>query len=135
MQSDLSDDSVLNAIEIFSHDASVLKIKEARNSSDCFSFKLVTIEDICKEIRALDALKATQSDDIPIKIIKDNSDIFSRFQVNFNNAVKTSAFPEQLEYADVKPIFEKDSLTDEKNYRPISILPIVSKIYERCINK
>ena len=135
MQSDLSDDSVLNAIEIFSHDASVLKIKEARNSSDCFSFKLVTIEDICKEIRALDALKATQSDDIPIKIIKDNSDIFSRFQVNFNNAVKTSAFPEQLDYADVKPIFEKDSLTDEKNYRPISILPIVSKIYERCINK
>ena len=46
-------------------DASVLKIKEARNSSDCFSFKLVTIEDICKEIRALDASKATQSDDIP----------------------------------------------------------------------
>ena len=135
MQSDLSDDSVLNAIEIFSHDASVLKIKEARNSSDCFSFKLVTIEDICKEIRALDALKATQSDDIPIKIIKDNSDIFSRFQANFNNAVKTSTFPEQLEYADVKPIFEKDSLTDKKNYRPISILPNVSKIYERCINK
>ena len=50
--SDLSDDPVLNAIENFSHHASVLKIKEARNSSDCFSFKLVTIEDICKEIRA-----------------------------------------------------------------------------------
>ena len=49
--SDLSDDPVLNATENFSHYASVLKIKEARNSSDCFSFKLVTIEDICKEIR------------------------------------------------------------------------------------
>ena len=35
----LSDDPVLNAIENFSHHASVLKIKEARNSSDCFSFK------------------------------------------------------------------------------------------------
>ena len=50
--SDLSDDPALNAIGNFSHHASVLKIKEARNSSDCFSFKLVTIEDICKEIRA-----------------------------------------------------------------------------------
>ena len=52
----LSDDPVLNAIENFSHHASVLKIKEARNSSDCFSFKLVTIEDICKKICALSSV-------------------------------------------------------------------------------
>ena len=57
--SDLSDDPVLNAIESFSHHASILKIKKARNSSDCFSFKLVTVEDICKEIRTLYASKAT----------------------------------------------------------------------------
>ena len=38
--------------------------------------KLVTIEDICKEIRVLDASKATQSDDIPTKIIKNNSGHF-----------------------------------------------------------
>ena len=63
--SDLSDDPVLNAIENFSHHASVLKIKEARISFDCFSFKLVTIEDLGKEIRALDASEATQSGDIP----------------------------------------------------------------------
>ena len=63
-----------------SHHASVLKIKEARNSSDCFSFKLVTIEDICKEIRALDAWKDIQSDDIPTKIIKNNSDILDFFK-------------------------------------------------------
>ena len=43
------------------------------------SFKLVTIEDICEEILALDVSKATQSDDMPTKIIKNNSDIFSKF--------------------------------------------------------
>ena len=106
--SDLKDDPVLNAIENFSHHDSVLKIKEATKSSDCFSFKLVTTEDICKEIRALDASKATQSDDIPTKIVKNNSDIFSRFfQVNFDNAIETSTFPEQLKYADVKAVFLK----------------------------
>ena len=52
----LSDDPVLNAIENFSHHASILKIKEARNSSNCFSFKLVTIEDICKKICALSSV-------------------------------------------------------------------------------
>ena len=84
----------------------------------------------------LDASKATQSDDIPTKITKNNSDIFSKFfQENFNKAIKTSTFPEQLKYADVKPVFKKDSRTDKKNYRPIGILPKVSKIYERCINK
>ena len=41
-------------------------------------FKSVTIESICKEIPALDALRATQSDDIPTKIVKNNS-IFSFF--------------------------------------------------------
>ena len=125
--SGLSDDPVLNAIKNFSHHASVLKIKEARDLTDCFSFKLVSIEDICKEIRALDASKAT---------IKNNSDIFSKiFQANLNNAIETSTFPEQLKHADVKQAFKKDSRTDKKNYRPISIFPNITKIYERCINK
>ena len=104
--SELSDDPVVNTVENFSHHASVLKIKEARNSSDCFSFKLVTIEDICEEILALDASKATQRDEIPTKIIKNNSDIFSKFfQANLNITIETSTFPEQLKYADVTPVF------------------------------
>ena len=41
----------------------VLKIKEVRDSSDSFSFKLVAIEDIFHELRALDISKATQRDD------------------------------------------------------------------------
>ena len=49
------------------HHASALKIKEARDSSDRFSFKLVTIEDICKEMLALDASKAVQSDVLPTR--------------------------------------------------------------------
>ena len=44
--SGISDDPVLNAIETFSHPASVLEIKKSRDSYHCFSFKLVTINDI-----------------------------------------------------------------------------------------
>ena len=49
--------------------------------------------------------------------------------------LKRDFFPEQLKYADVKTVFKKDSRTDKNNYRPISILPNIYKIYERCINK
>ena len=69
------------------------------------------------------------------KIIKNNSNILSNFfQENLNNTIETSTFLEQLKYADVKPVFQKDSRTDKKNYRPMSIFPNVSKIYERCLN-
>ena len=35
----------------------------------------------------------------------------------------------------MKRVFKKDSRTEKKNYRPISILSDVSKIYETCVNK
>ena len=73
---------------------------------------------------------------MPTKITKNNSDIISKFfQINLNNIIETSTFPEQLKYVDVKPVFKKDSRTDKRNYRPISILSNVSKIYTKCLNK
>ena len=68
---------------------------------------------------------------MPTKIIKNNFDIFSKyFRANLNNTIETSTFPEQLKYANVKPVFKKDSRTDQKKYRPISVPPNMSKIYE-----
>ena len=86
-----------------------------QQTPDCFSFKLVIIEGICKEILALDASRATQSDDIPSKIIKNNSHIFSKIFSRINNAIEKSTFPNQLKYADVKPIFKKDFRTENTN--------------------
>ena len=42
-----------------------------------------------------------------------------------------SEYPASLKYADITPIFKKDDKTDKTNYRPISILPNLSKTYER----
>ena len=70
------------------------------------------------------------------KILKNNSNIFSNyFQVKLNNTIETSTFPGQLKYADVKPVFKKDPRTVKESYRPISIPPNVSKIYESCLSK
>ena len=68
------------------------------------------MENICKEMLPLDASKATQSDDRPTKIIKNNFDIFLIFfKRTLIALLKQVLFPEKLRYADVKPVFKKDS--------------------------
>ena len=125
-----------NGIKNFSQHPSILKIKENTNFSACFSFRTVSKADLLYQLNSLDPAKATQKCDIPTKIIKKNYDIFSEFLLeNFKNIILTSLFPEQLKYADVKPIFKKDSRNDKRNYRPVSILSIISKIYERLLYK
>ena len=128
-------DPILNAIKTFEKHPSILKIKKL-NSGCRFSFKNVSLEDVKKVTRGLDITKASQLLDIPTKIIKQNADIFYEFFfINFNHSINNSTFPQQLKWADVKPVFKKNSRTDKENYRPVSILPNVSKIYERCLYK
>ena len=99
-----------------------------------FSFRKVTYEEILNEINGLDTSKSPQSVDISFKIIKDNADIFANFILqNFNKCIIDGKFPDQLKKADVSPVFKKGNHNDKTNYRPVSILPSLSKIYERLI--
>ena len=89
---------------------------------------------VSKIINNLDTSKAAQQGDIPTKIIKDNKDLFSYFiSASFNNAVNKGVFPNELKQADIKSIYKKESRNEKQNYRPVSILPNLSKIFERCI--
>ena len=97
-----------------------------------FSFNSISHED--KELNKLKRKKVSQKTDIPIKIVKENVDIISHFLYhNFNNSLSCSTFPTGMKYADVTPIHKKDDKTDKTNYRPISILPNLSKVYERLM--
>ena len=44
-------------------------------------------------------------------------------------------FPDKLKLADITPIFKKDDRTDMNKYRPVSVLPAVSKVFERIMQK
>ena len=96
---------------------------------------MINPECISKIINNLDTSKAIQQGDIPAKIIKDKKDIFSYFiSASFNNAVNGGLFPDELKHADIKPVYKQESRNEKKkNYRPVSILPNLSKIFERCM--
>ena len=62
----------------------------------------------------------------------ETNDISSVFLIQIYNASKDDhTFPETLKNADVVPIHKKEERTKKENYRPVSLLPIVSKLFER----
>ena len=51
----------------------------------------------------------------------------------FNFYIYNNAFPSGLKKDDIKLVYKKDDPSEKNNYRPISILPISSKAFERCL--
>ena len=132
----LTDEDIPNLVDKFKNHPSILKIKEHYNANNNFSFSPVTVTDVQKEIDALDSKKAHQEKDIPVKLLKENCDIFADYITkDFNLGILNHKFPNTLKNAEVKPVFKKKSRTEVENYRPVSILPTISKIYERLIHK
>ena len=102
-------DPVLQSIEKLSKHPSIINIKKIMNNSNYeFSFKSETQEKFPKLIQNLNCNKATQQYDIPIKILKENSEIFSYILChNFNNSLFSKVFPSSLKKADIIPVCKK----------------------------
>ena len=68
-------------------------------------------------------------DQIPAKLLRDGAEVLALSLRNIINlSIKLSTFPEECKIAKLKPIFKKGARTDPKNYRLVSLLPLVSKI-------
>ena len=52
-----------------------------------------------------------------------------------NDSIEKSDFPQSLKLADITPVYKKNDPLDKTNYRPVTILPVVSKIVERIMQK
>ena len=82
----------------------------------------------------LDAKKAKQENDIPINLIKENIELFSSVLSRmFNFYIDKISFPNSLKQADITPVHKKDEKNDKNNYRPVSILPSLSKTFEKFL--
>ena len=50
-----------------------------------------------------------------------------------NKCLSSSTFPDEFKIAEIIPVYKKQDVNDKTNYRPISLLPIISKIFEKVL--
>ena len=97
-------------------------------------YRNLTFEEFEKAFKSVKHNKAAGHDDIDSNVIIKVYDeisypLFMIFHSSFNEGI----FPEQLKVAKVSPIFKVGNIEEIGNYRPISVLPIFSKVLERIM--
>ena len=85
-------------------------------------------------LSGLDTSKATGIDNIPAKVLKDSVAIIAKpLCYIINKCLVSGVFPDKWKIARVSPIHKGNAKDDPNNYRPISVLPVVAKIFEKSI--
>ena len=128
-----SHDDISKIIRKYSKHPSILKIKERVIFGQKFQFNDITTEKIKKDINGLDEKKAHIENDIPTKLLIETKDIVSKYISKIYNYSKNeNIFDQSLKIGTVIPVNKTTKKsTNKKDYRSVSLLPIISKLYER----
>ena len=111
-----------------------LILKPAKDINSNFSFSEESLLNIEKLIDNLKDRTATGLDYIDVRLIKDLKKVISPFLTKIVNlGYNIGKFPNCMKRAIIKPIYKEGDQNSISNYRPIAILPIISKIIERAV--
>ena len=108
----------------------LIQSKVANNSP--FFFNEASLSDIEKGLWSLNPKKACTFKNIPPKILKKEENVV---RTSWKNTLRNKEFPDELKLADVTPIYKKYDHDKSKNCRSVSVLPLVSKVFERFVHK
>ncbi len=105
-------------------------------NSKTFSIPTVTEDNVSKLINHLKPKKASGSDTIPVKAIKlFKFALLPILALIMNLSIKTSIFPTLWKIARVRPLFKSGINSEVNNYRPVSLIPIFGKIFEKYVKQ
>ena len=100
-----------------------------------FKFDFVSEDYILKFLKNINEDKAAGIDNLSGKFLKDGAAVLAKpVSQTCNLSIKYSHFPTDFKIAKLKPLFKKGSRTAPKNYCPIPLLPLISKIIEKVIH-
>jgi hypothetical protein len=101
-----------------------------------FFLSPITPECLLKEINSLSPYKSSGPDDISVKIIKLCPNIFAEnLALIFNRSIEIGQYPTLMKVAKVIALFKKGDRSKANNYRPISLLSIFNKLFEKILCK
>ena len=99
-----------------------------------FFLHFTTEYEITREINNLDCKKSPGYDDISVKFLQAAKNLIAKpLMLIFNKAITTGQYPDALKIAKVIPLFKKGENTVISNYRPISLLSLLNKIFEKLL--
>ena len=100
-----------------------------------FKFYYVSVTFVQSELKKIKKNKAAGLDELPGDLIKDSASVISKpLSHLLNPSLKASQIPRDWKIMKITPIFKSGDSTHNNNYRPISVLPIVSKVLERAVH-
>ena len=123
---------IAKTFKSFSNHPSIIKIKHKFKLNKKFSFQCVSEATVRKVVKSLPSDKATAGE-IPINVLKNCENCFFDLTNCINEAIKNNKFPNSLKLSDITPVFKKLDPSDKANYRPVSVLPLLSKVFEKII--
>lgn len=105
------------------------------NTYSTFHFREVQVTEVFKHLKKLSRNKASGPDELPPGMLKDcAAQICSPLCHVINVSIKTGFVPECFNFGNVTPIHKSGSKQVFDNYRPITVLPVCSKIFEKCMH-
>ena len=101
-------------------------------TEDMFSLAIVTVGQVSKILYSMSSRKATGLYEIPAKYINDGSSVISKLLTHIINvSITTGSIPDNLKMARIVPLYKNNSTTHVGNYIPISVLSVISKVFEK----
>ena len=99
-----------------------------------FKFQSVSKERVSRALAQLNPSKAPGQDNFSPRFLKDGATMIAEPLAHIINlSLRTSVVPGKMKIAKVIPLFKSGSKTSVENYRPISVLPALSKVFERIV--
>ena len=116
---------------------SVCKIKETYSEilrEDNFSFKMVSLDKVKESNFEIKLKKIFHVGCDPCKYLK--TKVHLKYLANtINHSLKKSNFPDERKQSEVIPVYKKLDPLQKENYRPVSLLPHISKVFAKVIYK
>ena len=107
-----------------------MKIKSKYAIQEKFSIKPVTVKDVENIIKNISNNKVSGGK-IPLNILKQSTFTYKMLTDCINDAiVREDIFADSLKFGEITPVHNKDETTNKENYRPVSVLPLISKIFK-----